>query len=226
MIRAAVAGIVFLAFLTSACGSEESQPAEPAVSVASPSSTADEPTSTATPQNIMDLPDFAPLEPGAYFIDPDGDPSTPVRVVYEVPVEGWSQWIGALRSSKETEGQVGVSIITVTNLVRDGCRDHRPADPPVGPSIDDLAAALVDLAPFKVTSPPRHVTIDGYRGTRLELTVPDLPHAGKGSENGFTNAWTGTSRAGSMPQRARSMAIRAPATPKSSGSSTSKALAW
>ena len=49
-----------------------------------------EPTASPTIQNIMDLPDFAPLEPGTYFIDPDADPSTPLRVVYEVPFEGWS----------------------------------------------------------------------------------------------------------------------------------------
>jgi hypothetical protein len=150
-----------------------------------------EPTASPTIQNIMDLPDFAPLEPGTYFIDPDADPSTPLRVVYEVPVEGWSQWIGVLRTSTETEGHVGVSIFTVTNLVRDGCRDHRPAGPPVGPSVDDLAAALADLAPFKVTSPPRDVTAFGYRGKHLELTVPDLTHEGEGLESGFTECEDG-----------------------------------
>src|SRR6476619_5424528 len=60
-----------------------------------------EPTASPTIQNIMELPDFAPLEPGTYFIDPDADPSTPLRVVYEVPMEGWSQWIGAFRRSSE-----------------------------------------------------------------------------------------------------------------------------
>ena len=150
-----------------------------------------EPTASPTIQNIMELPDFAPLEPGTYFIDPDADPSTPLRVVYEVPMEGWSQWIGAFRRSSETEGHVGVSIMTVTNLVRDGCRDHRSADPPVGPSVDDLAAALADLAPFRVTSPPRDVTAFGYRGKHLELTVPHLPHEGKGLDGGFTECVDG-----------------------------------
>src|SRR5512138_1731269 len=48
-------------------------------------------TSTPTVQDIMELGNFSPLEPGAYVIDPDGDPSTPLRVVYEIPVEGWAQ---------------------------------------------------------------------------------------------------------------------------------------
>ena len=55
------------------------------------------PTASSTIQDIMALEKFAPLEPGSYFIDPDSDPSTPLRVVYEVPVEGWSQWFGAVK---------------------------------------------------------------------------------------------------------------------------------
>jgi hypothetical protein len=73
-----------------------------------------------------------------------------------------------------------MSITTVTNLVDHGCRDHSWADPPVGPSVDDLATALADLAPFRVTSPPKDVTIYGYSGKHLELTVPNLPVEGEG----------------------------------------------
>ena len=149
-----------------------------------------EPSPTATIQDIMQLEPFAPLEPGTYFIDPDLDPSTPLRVVYEVPVEGWSMWIGATKFSDD--GHVGVSITTVTNLVRRGCRDHSWADPPVGRSVDDLAASLADLAPFRVTAPPKDVTIYGYRGKYLELTVPDLPVQGEGDDRHFAGCEEGT----------------------------------
>lgn len=148
-----------------------------------------EPSPTPTSQDIMELEPFSPLEPGTYSIDPDLDPSTPLRVVYEVPVDGWRQWIGAAKPSED--GHVMVSITTVTNLVRHGCRDHSWADPPVGPSVDDLAAALADLAPFRVTSPPKDVTIDGYRGKYLELTVPDLPVEGEGDDRRFTGCVDG-----------------------------------
>jgi hypothetical protein len=141
-------------------------------------------------QDIMSLEPFAPLEPGTYFIDPDLDPSTPLRVVYEVPAEGWAQWIGAAKPADD--GHVMVSITTVTNLVRQGCRDHSWADPPVGPSVDDLAAALADLAPFQVTSSPTDVTIDGYRGSNLELTVPDLPVEGEGDDRRFAGCAEGS----------------------------------
>ena len=140
-------------------------------------------------QDIWELPPFARLEPGTYFIDPDLDPSTPRRVVYEVPFEGWLQWIGATKPSDD--GHVMMSITTVSNLVRDGCRDHSWADPPVGPSVDDLAAALADLAPFRVTSPPKDVTIYGYHGKHLELTVPDLPVKGEGDDRRFPGCMEG-----------------------------------
>jgi hypothetical protein len=150
-----------------------------------PSPTGD-PSPTPTIQDVteLELGDFPPLEPGTYFIDPDADPSTPLRVVYEVPVEGWSSWIGAAKFAEE--GWVAVSITSVTNLVRHGCRDHSPADPPVGPSVDDLATALADLAPFRVTSPPKDVTIYGFSGKHLELTVPDMPFEVRGDETLYT----------------------------------------
>jgi hypothetical protein len=161
-----------------------------------------EPTPTPTNQDIMELEPFAPLEPGTYFIDPDLDASTPLRVRYEVPVEGWSMWIGAAKFAEEGTAcsssgcpghpsHVGVSITTVTNLVRHGCRDHSWADPPVGPSVDDLASALADLAPFRVTSPPKDVAISGYRGKHLELTVPDLPVEGVGDDHRFSGCTDG-----------------------------------
>jgi hypothetical protein len=117
-------------------------------------------------------------------MDPDLDPSTPLRVTYEVPAGGWSQWAGTFKAGDE--GHVGVSIVTVTNLVSDGCRDHTHADPPVGPTVDDLATALADLAPFHVTSPPQDVTVYGYEGKHLELMVPDLPVEGSGDNLRFT----------------------------------------
>jgi hypothetical protein len=72
---------------------------------ASPPTASRDPSPTPTIQDVMELPDFAPLEPGTYFIDPDHDPSTPLRVVYEVPVEGWSMWIGAAKFADD--GHVG-----------------------------------------------------------------------------------------------------------------------
>lgn len=46
------------------------------------------------------------------------------------------------------------------------------ADVPVGPTVDDLVTALVDHPSLDVTDPVG-VTIAGYSGTYLDLTVPD-----------------------------------------------------
>lgn len=115
----------------------------------------------------------AKIEPGSYFVDPDGDPSTPLRVIFDVAAEGWAGWLGTYKETPG-RGRVILSITTVDNVTRNACSDQRPAEPAVGPTVDDLAAALSSLAPFTVTSPPSDVTISGYHGKHLELTVPEL----------------------------------------------------
>ena len=65
------------------------------------------------------------------------------------------------------------------------------ADPPIGPSVSDLAAALAALAPFQVTSAATDVTIYGYTGTHLVWTVPDLPVTGEADDQRFTGCVDG-----------------------------------
>lgn len=79
----------------------------------------------------------------------------------------------------------------MTNLVRDGCRDHAPADPPVGPSVNDLATALGELAPFEVISAPTDVAIHGYGGKHLELMVPNMSVEDYGDTTSFTGCFGG-----------------------------------
>jgi hypothetical protein len=128
------------------------------------------------------------LEPGTYFVDPDGEPSTPLTVSFGVEADGWSPWLGTSK-----EDRMAVSITTVSNVVADGCAGDAPADPPVGPTVDDLAAALTHLAPFEVAEPPTDVVVDGYGGTHLVLRVPDLPRGADGSfvdcEDGRIYSW-------------------------------------
>ena len=180
VIVAGVGALLLFAGLDALRSLGDGETAVPTIDASTPTPT---PTPTATVQDVMELGDFARLEPGTYFVDPDGDPSTALRVEYEIPAEGWSQWPGGVKFADY--GHIGVSITTVTNVVRHGCRDHRPANPPVGPSVDDLATALADLAPFRVTSPPKDVTPHGYSGKYLELTVPDLPVKGSGGDRFF-----------------------------------------
>ena len=127
------------------------------------------------------------LQPGQYFIDPDGDPSTPLRVTFEVAAEKWAQWIPVSKITADDDGpHIMLSITTVTNLTTDACLNHTPRDPAVGPSVEDLATALSQLPPFEVTAPPSDVTFLGYEGKHLVLTVPDLEADDSPVESGFS----------------------------------------
>jgi hypothetical protein len=79
----------------------------------------------------------------------------------------------------------------MTNVVEDGCTGHVAADPPVGPTVDDMATALAALSPFVLSEPPSDVTIDGFSGKHLELTVPDIAIQRSGDGNTFTDCTDG-----------------------------------
>jgi hypothetical protein len=141
------------------------------------------------PQDVMNRGPFSPLEPGTYLIDADGDRTTPLRVLFDIPSEGWSAWIGAAKFSDV--GHTGISITTVSNLVTDGCRDHAWADPPVGPGVDDLVLAMTALHPFEIITEPTDVTLAGYPGTHLEWMVPEMPTSGAVPDLLFTGCELG-----------------------------------
>jgi hypothetical protein len=185
--NARIAGVIAALLVLAACGSGSGQP------TTTPPTTKLSPTTTHTRneeiQNMMDLPHLQPVKPGTYFMDPDLDPATPLRVVYELPVDGWSHWLGAVKFGDD--GHVALTITTVNNLVKHGCDDHAHAEPPIGPSVDDLATALGGLAPFQVTSPAEDVIVYGYSGRHLEWIVPELPVDGSGDQLTFTGCTGG-----------------------------------
>jgi hypothetical protein len=139
----------------------------------------------------MNVPDFSPLEAETYFVEPVG---MDIQVFYTIPAEGWMSWFGAFKPGKETDppdSVVGIGIMNITNVVQDGCTGHLAADPPVGPTGDDMATALAALSPFVLSKPPSDVTIDGFRGKHLELTVPDIAIQRSGDGNTFTDCTDG-----------------------------------
>ena len=165
-------------------------------------------TSIPTPepaQNIVEA-GGGTLEPGRYFIDPDGDDTTPLRATVEVAFRGWEKFIPVVKNPPGFPGHTAVHITTVPNLVTDGCLDHTPLDPPVGPTVDDLANAMTRLAPFEVTEPPTDVTAFGYTGKHLAWRVPpDLPendaenfHDFATCVDGEVHSWISTNNEGSF----------------------------
>ena len=177
LLVAAVAALVaVVGTLLAATGDDDENqvPATSTPTTAPPTSTST--TAPAPAQDMLDLSDsgdIVPLTPGRYFLDPDGDDATPLRVTYQVAPGDWEAWFGAVKLLVADESQsTGLSIATVTNLATDGCLDPTPLDPPVGPTVDDLATALSQLAPFDVTAPPTDVTLFGFEGKHLELSGP------------------------------------------------------
>lgn len=137
------------------------------------------------PSSLPDSPDVnadgdaggAGLTPGTYHVDPDGNPLTPLRVHLTIPADGWRPPLYGWRGVAKEPSDPGTLLITITevaNVAQDGCAGDAPADPPVGPEVDDFADALASLAPFEVTSDPADVSAFGFSGVHLELTVPDI----------------------------------------------------
>jgi hypothetical protein len=124
-----------------------------------------------------------PLEVGGtYWVDPDYNTSTPLRVTFTIPADGWLAWTGTYKDiddegvDDEYDGvpreRIAINVVEVRNLTVDACHDHSLRIPAVGPSVDDLADALEELRPFEVVSPAAEVSAYGYDGKHLVLRIP------------------------------------------------------
>lgn len=81
--------------------------------------------------------------------------------------DGWA----AYKPTADGLSVVGVNFDQIANIFAEGCQWVQ-LDPPVGPTVDDLVQAWTNLSGFVATA-PLDVTVDGYVGKQIELTVPD-----------------------------------------------------
>jgi hypothetical protein len=114
-----------------------------------------------------------PLAAGDYLVD---EPF-PVRLRMTVPEGfhgfGTSSHLAAICTNEcELPDRSGVAFWVVTNVFTDPCGGADLAEPPIGPSVDDLVAALREL-PRREATIPTDVSIDGSRGTYLELRADE-----------------------------------------------------
>lgn len=135
------------------------------------------PTPTASP-----IPDKSgQLEPGTYVAHPFGPDSA--SFTFSVPSRSWEgmsfdgggtkgvAWYG------NTNG-VGLGFLRVTSLERDPCKwSGTNNDIALGPSVDDLVNALTASTNFE-TSVPNDVTVSGYSGKHVVVTMPDTGFMG------------------------------------------------
>jgi hypothetical protein len=129
------------------------------------------PTQSATPQ-AMALPEGGgPLAPGQHYVDLNG-----YRYSFSVPAEGWTSYPlaqGIATISKnvspvilEFDGLVDSQF----QLAADAC-SWQETQFTAGSSASDLAAALSGLSGFATTI-PTDITVSGYAGKRVQITVP------------------------------------------------------
>lgn len=144
-----------------------------AVPTATPGPTARptaEPTATpeSTPGGPTELPVDGHVEPGQYFGEFEG-----YKFLVTVPNAGWT-WTREYESFHQGHDHSNFAILRpggfITTLYAEAC-ESEGTEFEVGPTVDDLAYALASLEDFDV-SEPIDVTLSGYEGKRVRVTVP------------------------------------------------------
>ena len=184
---------VLLAIVSGCTGSTTSSSANSGSPIAEQTSA--EPTAEPVPEDMTG---------GRYLFGPFGDP--PALTVVATGPDGWfgyPSWAmdGPKPVRADAPTGIGISFFTANGLYSDPCRwDWQGSgaadvgDVEVGPSVDDMVAALRDNT-FYTSSPATPVTIDGYAGQELELQLPDDPFtscdAEPGDEDGHAFVFSG-----------------------------------
>jgi len=199
-----IAAVVVVAgFLATACsaGQGVASPNPASASLATgptTSATASGPSAAPSPTpSYVDLSDGSLKAGTTYFID-DSRVDGPRWVVLTVPTTGWlsNDWI--LRKTLPGSSDPAIAKLstwTIGNLKADPCRwKAGTLVPPVGPTVGDLAAALIkQVGPTVATS--TDVTLDGYRGKKIEYSArSDFDHTS--CDEGVYSRWEAASEPG------------------------------
>jgi hypothetical protein len=92
-----------------------------------------------------------------------------VHLTFAVPA-GWVD-NDSYVSKVNTDPIFAVGFDVVDTIYTDSCPSV-PVDPPVGPTVDDLASAWANLPGFDATA-ASDITVDGFHGKQVDFTVPD-----------------------------------------------------
>ena len=141
------------------------------------------------PSNPAPVPSFGPMKPGTYVFSPlDPDFNASYRITMDIP-DGYKGY-GGYAVIKFGEYQ-GISTWVVGNVYADPCHwTGTLLDPPVGSSVDGLVAALASQK-GRHASTPTDVTVDGFAGKYMELTVPAGIYLAE-CDGGEFRTWLGT----------------------------------
>lgn len=121
-------------------------------------------------QEVPRVYDFSVLEPGRYFIAYEWHTDVPFS--FTMP-SGWvSENFGRTVSKHPDQPhEMGWNPYVIDKIFSDACSADDESEVDVGPSVDDLVEALLSQ-PGPAASSPVDITMDGYHGKRVDLTVP------------------------------------------------------
>ena len=147
------------------------------------------PSPTPTPSPLSD----GPLAPGTYGLTTADDPSAEITLPEGSTITVPDGWEGA-GGSRVNKGEATVGFWywegDLGTVYQDPCQwQGSEIEPPVGPTVDDLANALASQAD-RGDAVPVDVTVGGYDGKMIELSVPtDIDFAD--CDGGEFRSWSG-----------------------------------
>jgi hypothetical protein len=140
----------------------------PTPSPAPTASPAVRPAPSLSPPGARELPPDA-MEPGTYFGEFEG-----TRYTFSIPDAEWNNYpengCCTIFTGGDTDGAIIFFEGDYTSLYARACHSAG-TEFEFGPTVDDLANALLSLQDFEV-SEPTDVVLSGFLGKRVRLTVP------------------------------------------------------
>jgi hypothetical protein len=118
------------------------------------------------------------LEPGRHVFDSE------IPMSITVPANWYAYESIAIGKNIGTTRELALAVWPMVNTYVDPCLDHTLVSPAPGPGVDDIANALASQ-PGVEAGPPADVTIDGYSGKLVELTVTADITTCIGGKDGF-----------------------------------------
>lgn len=163
--RRTLAVAAVLLVVVAGCGGSGTAEPRASVPAATPSSTPD---AAATP--FPDRTEPVAIEPGTYRIASSAWSDTDFSVTFP---EGWTVQHGHVYASNSDEDdEFGFYAVVVGDIFADACEGETGGLTEIGPSVDDLAEALL-RQPGPTASDPVDVALGGYQGTRIDLIIPE-----------------------------------------------------
>ena len=132
------------------------------------------------------------------IIYPDGSIGPGPQLTVLMPT-GWETWppnssipSSIVKGDPEPPNWMAVGAGYIANIYSDRCQWRSALlDPPVGPTVDDLTNALADLWGADASA-PTDITLDGFAGKQMVLTVPtdvDFADCDNGQFRRFPGFW-------------------------------------